>query len=165
MAYDYNLIIIGAGPGGYVGAIRARQLGLKVCVIEKDKTGGVCLNIGCIPSKSLIHQAETFRNTKVLERMGVTVDSSSFDYSKVQAESRKASETLSKGVGYLLKKNKIELVEGEGVIGDEHTVNVSLSNGEKSSLNAEHILVATGSSPKQIPGFEYDGEKIINSND
>ncbi|MFO7848877.1 MAG: dihydrolipoyl dehydrogenase [Spirochaetia bacterium] len=165
MEYDYDLVVLGAGPGGYVGAIRASQLGLKTCVIEKNKVGGVCLNIGCIPSKSLIHQAEIFRNTKGLERMGVSVDTSTLDYSKVQEESRKAADTLSKGVQYLLKKNKIDLVEGEGVITEENEVTVTNGDREEKKITGANILIATGSSPKNIPGFDYDGERIINSND
>lgn len=164
MSYDYDLVVLGSGPGGYVGAIRASQLGLKTCVIEKDKIGGVCLNIGCIPSKSLIHQAEVFRGSEELKEMGVSVDSSSLDYSKVQAKSRKAADTLSKGVQYLLKKNKIEVIEGEGVIVGENEVKVSGSDGER-TVSATNIMIASGSSPKQIPGFDYDGEAILNSND
>ena len=103
--YDYDLLVLGAGPGGYVAAIRAAQLGLKAGVIEKDKPGGVCLNIGCIPSKALIHQAELVRSGKELEEIGVKVDASGLDYGKVFASSRKAADMLSRGVGFLLKKN------------------------------------------------------------
>jgi len=161
MAYDYNLLIIGAGPGGYVGAIRARQLGLSVCVIEKDKAGGVCLNIGCIPSKSLVHQAESFHTVGDLERMGAKVDLGGFDYSKVQAESRKAADQLSKGVGFLLKKNKVEYVEGTAIITGEHEVTV---DGER-RISADNILIATGSRPRELKGFEFDGTTIMNSDD
>lgn len=165
MSWDYDLVVIGSGPGGYVGAIRASQLGLKTCIIEKDKTGGVCLNMGCIPSKSLIHQAEIFRNAQGLERMGVSVDTTSLDYSKVQGESRKAADTLSKGVQYLLKKNKIDLVEGEGVITGENEVTITGAEQGEQKITGANILIAVGSSPKTIPGFDYDGERIINSND
>ncbi len=161
MSNDYNLAVLGSGPGGYVGAIRASQLGLKTCIIEKDKIGGVCLNIGCIPSKSLIHQAEVFRSADELQRMGVQVDSSKLDYAKVQEQSRSAADTLSKGVSFLLKKNKIEVVEGEGVISGENEITV---DGE-TKITADNILIATGSSPKQIPGFDFDGENILNSTD
>ena len=101
---DYDLIVIGAGPGGYVAAIRGAQLGLKTGIIEKDKLGGVCLNIGWIPSKSLIHQAKNFYNLKQLEKMGINIDKSNFDYSKVQKKSRQACERLTKGIEFLLKK-------------------------------------------------------------
>ena len=161
MAFDYDLLIIGAGPGGYVGAIRATQLGLKVCVVEKDKAGGVCLNIGCIPSKSLVHQAESFHSIGDLERMGIKVDQSQFDYSKAQAESRKAADQLSKGVGFLLKKNKVDYVEGTAVITGEHEVTV---DGER-KIGAQNIMIATGSRPRELKGFEFDGTTIMSSDD
>ncbi len=161
MAFEYDLIIIGAGPGGYVGAIRAKQLGLNVCVIEKDKAGGVCLNIGCIPSKSLVHQAESFHSIHDLERMGIKVDMSDFDYSKAQAESRKTADQLSKGVGFLLKKNKVEYVEGTAEITGEHEVTV---DGDR-KISADNIMIATGSRPRELKGFEFDGTTIMSSDD
>ena len=107
---NFDLVILGARPAGYVAGIRAAQLGLKACVIEKDKPGGVCLNIGCIPSKSLINQANIYRSISRLEYMGISVDTGNFDYEKVFEKSRKAADTLSKGVRYLLKKNKVDLL-------------------------------------------------------
>lgn len=106
MSDNYDLIVIGSGPAGYVGAIRATQLGLSCAVIEKGDVGGVCLNIGCIPSKALIRQAEIFRNADELEGLGVTVDKSGFDYQKAWKKSRKASTSLSKGVKFLLKRTR-----------------------------------------------------------
>jgi dihydrolipoamide dehydrogenase len=159
MEYDYDLCILGAGPGGYVGAIRASQLGMKVAIVEKEKAGGVCLNMGCIPSKALIRQAEIFRDSAELEQMGVTLDYSGFDYSAVQQKSRKAADTLSKGVAYLLKKNKVDYVEGTGTLTGAHEITV---DGE-TTLSAEHLLVATGSRPMELPGFEFDGEKVLSS--
>ena len=158
--YDYDLLILGAGPGGYVAAIRATQLGLKAGVIEKDKPGGVCLNIGCIPSKALIHQAELMRGAKELEQIGVKVDASSLDYSKVFAYSRKAADMLSRGVGFLLKKNKIDLIEGEGVITSAHEIEVK-GHGKVSGKN---LLIATGSQPRSIPGFDFDEKTVLSSN-
>jgi dihydrolipoamide dehydrogenase len=102
--FDYDVVVIGSGPGGYVAAIRASQLGLKAAVIERDRVGGVCLNIGCIPSKALIHQAEIFSSVPGLEAMGITVDKSGFDYRKVFEKSQKAADTLSKGVQFLFRK-------------------------------------------------------------
>jgi dihydrolipoamide dehydrogenase len=157
--YDYDLVVLGAGPGGYVAAIRATQLGLKAAVIEKDKPGGVCLNIGCIPSKALIHQAELMRCGKELEEIGVKVDASGLDYGKVFALSRKAADTLSRGVGYLLKKNKIELISGEGVITSAHEIEVK-GHGKVSGKN---LLIATGSRPRPIPGFEFDEKTVLSS--
>jgi len=156
---EYDVIIIGAGPGGYVAGIRASQLGLKAVVIEKNKPGGVCLNIGCIPSKALIHEADTFRSIADLEKMGVKVDSTSFDYSHVFKKSRKAADMLSKGVQFLLKKNKVDYVAAEATITGENEV--TLSTGDK--LTGKNIMIATGSRPIEIPGFEFDGEKILSS--
>ncbi len=157
----YDVIIIGAGPGGYVGAIRASQLGLKTCVIEKDKPGGVCLNMGCIPSKALLRQAEVYRLIDGLKSMGISVDTSGFDYKKVFKKSRTAATKLSKGVSYLLKKNEIPLIEGEAVITGKEEVTV---NGDK-KVKGKHIIIAAGSRPKVIPGFEFDGEKVLSSDD
>lgn len=156
MAFDYDVIIIGAGPGGYVAAIRAAQLGLKPILIERDKVGGVCLNIGCIPSKSLIHQAGIFGSRKALADMGVGIDNSGFDYSKVQKKSRLAAERLSKGVEYLIKKNKIELIKAEAKIESQNKV--VLSNGKE--ITGKNLLIATGSRPRELPGFSFD-EKIV----
>ena len=161
---EYDVIIIGAGPGGYVGAIRASQLGLKTCVIEKDKPGGVCLNMGCIPSKALLHQAELFRSLDDVKGLGVSTDTSGFDYGKVFKKSRKAATQLSKGVNFLLKKNNIPLIEGEAVITGNNTVNVKKKSGEgEETLQGKNIIIATGSRPKVIPGFEFDGEQVLSS--
>jgi len=160
-SYDYDLLVIGGGPGGYVGAIRASQLGLKTCVVEKDRLGGVCLNIGCIPSKALIHQAEIFNGLKELEKMGVKVDLSSFDYRNVYLKSRKAADMLSKGVTYLLRKNKIDVVSGKGRLLRPDSVEID----GKERIRAKNIIVATGSRPREIKGFEFDGDKVLSSND
>lgn len=159
--FNYKVLVIGTGPGGYVAAIRASQLGLKTAVVEKDKLGGVCLNIGCIPSKSLIYQAEVFRSIKQLEHMGAKVDLTGFNYENVFNKSRKSADTLSKGIEYLLKKNNVDVIFGEGVITGEHEVTI---NREK-QISAENIVIATGSRPKQIPGFEFDGEYVLSSTD
>lgn len=159
--YDYDLIVIGSGPGGYVSAIRASQLGLRVVVLEKNKTGGVCLNVGCIPTKALIHQAEVFAGISELEAMGISIDKSAFDYGSVKNKSRTVAERLSKGVQFLLKKNKIDYVEGEGIIKDKNTVEV---NGQE-TITGENILIASGSRPTEIPVFKFDNESIITSTD
>ena len=157
--FDYDVVIIGSGPGGYVAAIRASQLGLKEAVIERDRVGGVCLNIGCIPSKALIHQAELFRSIPGLEAMGIAVDKRGFDYSKVFEKSRKAADTLSKGVQFLLKKNKVELIAGEAVLSGVNEV--TLKSGKK--VSGRTIIVATGSRPREIPGFPFDEQRVLSS--
>lgn len=157
--YDYDVVIIGGGPAGYVAAIRASQLGLKAAVIEKDKPGGVCLNVGCIPSKSLIHQAERFQSLTEMEELGITIDRSGFDYRKVVNKSRKAAETLSKGVNFLLKKNKVDLIQAAGTITGINEV--SLSDGKK--VTGKNIIIATGSSPREIPGFRFDEKYVLSS--
>jgi len=159
LSYDFDLVVIGSGPGGYVSAIRASQLGLKTAIIEKDKPGGVCLNIGCIPSKALIKQAENFNTLKDLAEVGVKADVSGLDYKKVHGKSRAAAEQLSKGVQGLIKKNKIEYIKGTGKISGPNAVEV-----EGKEVTAKNILVATGSSPRQIPGFEFDEETVLSSN-
>ena len=157
--FDYDVLIMGAGPGGYVAGIRAGQLGLKAAVIERDKVGGVCLNIGCIPSKTLIHQAELYRSLPALKEMGITVDLKGFDYTHVFDKSRKAADTLSKGVQFLLKKNKVELVVGDAVLSGKNEV--TLKDGKK--ITGKNIIVATGSRPKVIPGFEFDEQRVLSS--
>ncbi|KPK55616.1 MAG: dihydrolipoamide dehydrogenase [Thiotrichales bacterium SG8_50] len=159
MKYDYDLVVIGAGPGGYVAAIRAAQLGLKTAVIEKDEPGGVCLNWGCIPSKNLIHQAEVFESLNELEAVGVGIDRSGFDYGKVQAKSRQVVKTLTGGVASLLKKNKVDYIKGEARLTGSREVSI---DGQR-KLTAGNILVATGSRPLEVPGFEFDEERILSS--
>lgn len=159
MNNNFDLIVIGSGPGGYVAAIRASQLGLKTAVIEKGKPGGVCLNIGCIPSKALIHQAEMFTSLEDMEAVGVKVDRSGFDYSKVFKKSRKTADTLSKGISFLLNKNKIELIEGEAKLNASNEV--STTDGRK--FTAKNIIIATGSSPIELPAFPFDEEKVLSS--
>jgi dihydrolipoamide dehydrogenase len=156
---SFDVALIGGGPAGYVGAIRASQLGLSACVVEMDKPGGVCLNIGCIPSKALIHQAESFLDIKNLEAMGVKVDTSGFDYGTVFRKSRKAADSLSKGVNFLLKKNKVELFTGRGRITGKNEVTID----GKTTISAKHIVVATGSRPIELPPFPFDEETVLSS--
>jgi dihydrolipoyl dehydrogenase len=155
----YDVVIIGAGPGGYVAGIRAAQLGLKACVIEKDNPGGVCLNWGCIPSKNLLHQAEIFESRKDLEAMGVGVDTSGFDYAKVHKNSRQATQQLVKGVSFLLKKNKVDVIQSTAKIAAKDKV--TLSDGTQ--IAAKNILIATGSRPFTLPGFEFDETQVLSS--
>jgi dihydrolipoamide dehydrogenase len=156
---DYDLVVIGSGPGGYVGAIRAAQLGLKAAVVERERPGGVCLNIGCIPSKALIHQAGIFAGIKDLEAMGLTVDRSRLDYGAVFRKSRAAADRLSKGVQGLLAKNKIDFIPGTGTIVRAGQVSVD----GKQTLGCKNILVATGSRSKDIGGFKVDEKSVLSS--
>jgi dihydrolipoamide dehydrogenase len=158
--YQYDVLIIGAGPGGYVAAIRASQLGLSAAVVEKEAPGGVCLNWGCIPSKALIHQAEIVHSAAILSKIGAKVDISTIDYAKVYEKSRAAATKLSKGVQSLLKKNKIEYIEGEAVFGGPHEVTVG-----DTSYTAANIIIATGSRSREIPTFPFDHKKVMSSRD
>jgi len=158
-SFDYDVVILGAGPGGYVAAIRAAQLKLSVAIIEKEKLGGVCLNVGCIPSKSLIHQAEVFHSASALEKMGVKVDTAGFKYAGVQAASRKAADTLSKGVAFLLKKNGVEIITGTGVLQSPHEVKI---DGDR-TVTGRTLIIATGSRPREIPGFTFDEKTVLSS--
>jgi len=156
--HDYDLVVVGAGPGGYVAAIRARQLGLKTAVVEKDRPGGVCLNVGCIPSKALIHQADIFRSAAALEDLGVRVDRSGFDYRRVFKKSRAAAERLSKGVQFLLKKNGVEYIAGTARLASAREVVV-----DGKTLTTRNVLLATGSRPRSIPGFDIDEKTVLSS--
>ena len=160
-SYDYDLVVIGAGPGGYVAAIRASQLGLKAAIVEKDAPGGVCLNWGCIPSKALISQAELMHELKGIKEMGITVDTAGLDYAKVHAKSRQAADRLSKGVQALIKKNGIEYIKGTAVFETAHQLVV---DGER-RVSGRFILIATGSRPREIPGFEFDHKAVLDSTD
>jgi dihydrolipoamide dehydrogenase len=154
-----DIVIIGAGPGGYVAAIRAAQLGLAVAVVEMDTPGGVCLNWGCIPSKNLIQQAEDYRVLAAMEQLGVKVDRSGLDYARVHANSRAAANTLAGGVSGLLRKNKVRLIKGRARLAGPGKVVVD--GGE--TLAARNILIATGSRPLEVPGFEFDENQVLSS--
>ena len=157
--YNYDLVVIGSGPGGYVAAIRANQLGMKAAIVEKDKAGGVCLNVGCIPSKALINQAAIYSSRKDLEELGIKLDESGFDYAHVFKKSRQAADRLSKGVAALIKKNKIDYIEGTAKLTSAHEVSI---DGKK-KITAKSILIATGSRPREIPGFEFDEKQVLSS--
>lgn len=160
---SFDVVIVGGGPGGYVAGIRAAQLGLSAAVVEKDSLGGVCLNIGCIPSKALIHQAGLFSGGSALfAKTGVKADFSEFDFSKIWRASRLAAERLSKGVQYLLKKNKVEVVKGFGSLSDSRSVLVK-NGDEEELLRARALILATGSRPRSLPGFAIDEKVLLSS--
>ncbi|MCB1710577.1 MAG: FAD-dependent oxidoreductase, partial [Halioglobus sp.] len=154
-----DIAIIGAGPGGYVAAIRAAQLGLTVAVVEMDTPGGVCLNWGCIPSKNLIQQAEDYQVLHTLEKLGVKVDRSGLDYGKVHANSRAAANTLAGGVSGLLRKNKVKIIKGRARLAGPGKV--AIEGG--ATLSANNILIATGSRPLEVKGFEFDKKQVLSS--
>ncbi len=159
----YDVVMIGAGPGGYVAAIRAAQLGLAVAVVEKDVPGGVCLNWGCIPSKSLIHHASEFRSLQHMEAFGVRIDRSGFNYGAVHAKSRLAAKTLADGVSGLLRKNKVAVFKATARIAAPGKVALSGGDGNNLTLQAKNIVLATGSRPLALPGFEPDERDILSS--
>lgn len=164
MSTAFDLIVIGSGPGGYVTAIRASQLGMKTAIVERDKLGGICLNWGCIPTKALLRSAEIYRNFQHAKEFGLSVEGVSFDSAAVVDRSRKVAGRLSNGVGYLMKKNKIEVIQGEARLeqgGAAPKVIVKGKDGE-TALEAKHVILATGARAREIPaaGLKADGKRI-----
>ena len=162
----YDLVVVGAGPGGYTGAIRAAQLGLKVAVVEKDKNlGGTCLNVGCIPSKALLDSSEHYHFAQVeLHKHGVRCPSVSLDLKTMMKRKSKIVSDLTQGIAYLLKKNKIERFEGTGSLLSPGEVQVTKEQGESPRvLKARHVMLATGSLPNELPGVKWDGDQVISS--
>lgn len=176
---EFDLIIIGGGPGGYVGAIRASQLGLKVAVVERAKMGGVCLNWGCIPTKALLQSAHLWREIQKAENFGLHLKPEKVDFPGVVKHSRKVADQMASGVDFLMKKNKITVISGEGVLKDKHTVLVKEStekdaedkkSKEKEStektiqeLKGKYIILATGARPRPLPFLPFDGDKVLSS--
>ena len=160
----FDLAVIGGGPGGYVAAIRAAQLGLKVCIIEKEKLGGVCLNWGCIPTKSLIKNAEVYSLIKHSENYGIKVQNISVDFKKNVKRSRDIAQRLSKGIEFLIKKNKIKHLNGIGSLKSKNNIEVN-NNGKTYIVDTDKIIIATGARPKTFPGLDFDSENVISSKD
>ncbi|MGB0429879.1 MAG: dihydrolipoyl dehydrogenase [Bacteroidia bacterium] len=159
MAYD--IVILGSGPGGYVTAIRASQLGLKTAVIEKESLGGICLNWGCIPTKALLKSAQVFNYINHASDFGVEVSESSANFDGIIKRSRNVADGMSKGVQFLMKKNKIDVINGFGKLISPKKVEVTNSNGEKQIVEGKNIIVATGARAKELPHIKVDGEKVI----
>jgi dihydrolipoamide dehydrogenase len=154
---NFDVCVIGAGPGGYVAAIRAGQLGMKVALVEKNQLGGVCLNVGCIPTKALLKSAEVLRSAQKAKRYGVLVPEAGVDFSAVIKRSRQVAESLSRGVAFLMKKNGVEVASARGkLLGEQR---VGLSSGE--TISARQIILATGARPRPLPGIPFDQQKII----
>lgn len=141
---DFDVIVLGSGPGGYVAAIRASQLGLKTAIVEKENLGGVCLNWGCIPTKALIKSAQVFEYMNHAEDYGLSVKDAKHDFSKVVARSRDVADGMSKGIQFLMKKNKIEVIEGAGVVKAGKKIEVTDAKGVKKTVSAKNIIIATG---------------------
>jgi len=152
----YDVIVLGSGPGGYVTAIRSSQLGLKTAVIEKESLGGVCLNWGCIPTKALLKSAEVFNYLKHAEDYGLTLKDADKDFNKVVARSRNVADGMSKGVQFLLKKNKVDVINGFGRIKPGKKVDV-----DGKEYSADHIIIATGARSRELPNLPQDGKKVI----
>ena len=157
----YDIIVLGSGPGGYVTAIRASQLGFKVAIVEKEKLGGVCLNWGCIPTKALLKSAQVFDYLKHAADYGLVVDSFDKDFSAVVKRSRDVADGMSKGVQFLMKKNKIDVVEGFGKIKAGKKIDVTNKEGNTTEYSADHIIIATGASSRELPNLPQDGKKVI----
>lgn len=161
---QYDVVIIGSGPGGYVAGIRAGQLGLKVAVIEKDPfLGGTCLHRGCIPTKSLLENAEVYQKVLKSKEFGITVGDVKIDFSAVQARKSSVVQKNASGIEFLFKKNKVERINGFGRIGGKGIVEVTGKDNQVTKLSTKHIILATGSVPRDLPHIKADGKKIINS--
>jgi len=157
----YNIIVLGSGPGGYVTAIRASQLGFKVAVIEKENLGGVCLNWGCIPTKALLKSAQVFDYLKHASDYGLTVSSFDKDFTAVVSRSRGIADGMSKGVQFLMKKNKIDVIDGFGKMKPGKKVAVTAADGKVTDYDADHIIIATGANSRELPNLPQDGVKVI----
>ncbi|MBO0937406.1 dihydrolipoyl dehydrogenase [Fibrella sp. HMF5335] len=161
MASQYDLIVVGSGPGGYVAAIRASQLGLKTAVVERESLGGICLNWGCIPTKALLKSAQVFEYIKHSKDYGITVGDSSADFGAVIKRSRGVADAMSKGVQFLMKKNKIDVLSGNGAVKPGKKVTVTGTDGKATDYEAKNIIIATGGRARQLPTVPFDGEKVI----
>ncbi|MBN2730035.1 MAG: dihydrolipoyl dehydrogenase [Bacteroidales bacterium] len=158
----YDLIVIGSGPGGYVAAIRASQLGMKTAVVERSELGGICLNWGCIPTKALLKSAEVFNNMKHAAEYGITVTGEvKPDFKAVVARSRGVADAMSKGIQFLFKKNKIDVLQGFGKVLPGKKVEVKKEDGSSENYEANHIILATGARSRELPNMKQDGKKII----
>ena len=161
---NYDVIVLGSGPGGYVSAIRASQLGLKVAVIEKESLGGICLNWGCIPTKALLKSAQVFEYINHAEDYGITVKDANADFPAIIKRSRDVADGMSNGIAYLLKKNKVEVIYGFGKVKPGNKVAVTV-DGKSTDYSAKNIIIATGARSRQLPNLPQDGKKIIGYRD
>lgn len=159
---NYDLVVIGSGPGGYVAAIRASQLGLKVGIVERESLGGICLNWGCIPTKSLLKSAQVFEYTQHAADYGIAIEGQAKpDFTKIIQRSRSVADGMSKGVQFLMKKNKIETIMGTAKLVSNNTIDVTDKEGKVSQITAKHIIIATGARSRELPNLKQDGVKVI----
>ena len=157
----YDIIIVGSGPGGYVTAIRASQLGFKTAIVEKESLGGVCLNWGCIPTKALLKSAQVYDYLKHVDQYGLKAESIDKDFTAVVTRSRNIANGMSKGVQFLMKKNKIDIIDGFGKVKTGKKVAVTSADGNVTEYSADHIIIATGARSRELPNLPQDGEKVI----
>jgi dihydrolipoamide dehydrogenase len=159
---NFDLLVIGSGPGGYVAAIRASQLGLKTAVVERESLGGICLNWGCIPTKSLLKSAQVYEYVQHALDYGISIEGTAKpDFEKVVGRSRTVADGMSKGIEFLFKKNKIEVLKGSGKLKSPGVVTVTSADGKEEEVKADHIILATGARSRELPNLKQDGEKII----
>lgn len=159
---NYDLLVIGSGPGGYVAAIRASQLGFKTAIVERESIGGICLNWGCIPTKSLLKSAQVYEYTQHAADYGIAIEGQAKpDFTKIIQRSRSVADGMSKGVQFLMKKNKIDTIAGTGKLVSNNTVEVTDKDGKKSQVTAKHIILATGARSRELPNLKQDGVKVI----
>jgi dihydrolipoamide dehydrogenase len=161
MAQKYDLLVLGSGPGGYVAAIRASQLGLKVGVVEKESLGGICLNWGCIPTKALLKSANVFEYITHAADYGIKVKGAEVDFGSIVKRSREVADGMSKGIQFLFKKNKIDAIMGFGKLKSGKNIEVKDADGKTTTYSADHIIVATGGRSRELPAMPIDNEKII----
>ncbi|MDC3728040.1 MULTISPECIES: dihydrolipoyl dehydrogenase [unclassified Rhodococcus (in: high G+C Gram-positive bacteria)] len=160
MTEKYDVLVVGSGPGGYVAAIRAAQHGLRTAIVERDRLGGICLNWGCIPTKALLHGADVAHTLVNLQPLGFSTGSVEFDMGRLVEFSRSVSGRLSDGIGYLMKKNDIDVVEGAARLLDKGVVAVTTADETVSEYRADHVILATGARPRPVPGVIPDGDRI-----
>lgn len=157
---SYDVVVVGGGPGGYVTAIRAAQLGMKTAVVEREHLGGICLNWGCIPTKALLRTAEVYRNIQHADDFGLKVSGLELDLKKIVERSRGITAQMSQGVGYLLKKNKVEVIDGHGKLAGKGKLVVEKDGKKVADVAAKHLILATGARARALPGMEPDGKLI-----
>src|SRR5947199_2766346 len=157
---SFDLVIVGGGPGGYVAAIRAAQLGMKTALVEREHLGGICLNWGCIPTKALLRSGEVFDLIHHAKSFGLEVDGARYDAGAVVKRSRQVASQLSRGVGHLLKKNKVTVLDVEAKLAGRNQLAVKLKAGGDDTVEAPHIILATGARARQLPGLEADGRLV-----